>query len=163
MSYYWRECPSGGHIEQTSEKVVSILKAQGYKMNENQEADCEAQIEDLLERAEAGRLVPVEHVKRVQRAPAVDMFEIRWNHIGVTEVNRVSGMYAGVEVKVRLYYVEEGEPWVVGLLVHEKIIGSTDEETRQLQNEKIDAAIEHCRASSARRWGVQELAPPTSS
>lgn len=158
MSYYWRESPNSDHIAQTAQKVVEILEDQGYILNGHVGAMCEAEIEDRLELAQAGRLRPIDHVKRIQRVPEISMFEIRWDHIQVTTKDPVSWEYQGTNVMVRLYYAEEGEPWVVGLRVHEKIIGFTDKETNRLQNEEIDKAEKYFTARRSGRWGVTELA-----
>lgn len=120
---------------------------------------CEAEIEDRLQLAELGGLRPIDHVKRIQRVPEISMFEIRWNQIHVTKQDRVSGTYQGAEVMVRLYYAEEGKPWVVGLRVHEKTIGATEEETNRLQNDEISKAETYFKARRKDRWGVDELAP----
>lgn len=159
VSYYWRMCPNGGHIEQTAEKVVEILKNNGHVLNGYLEADCEAQIEARLELAESGRLEPAEHVKRVRRAPEIHMFEIRWNHIGTKRQDKVSGMYEESRAMVRLYYVEQGEPWVVGLHVHEKAFGPNDDETNRLQNQEMDKARTCFEAGADSWWGITELAP----
>lgn len=160
VSYYWRFCTGGGHIEQTSSRVVETLQKAGYVLTGYAAEICEAEIEDRLELAERGGLKPVEHVKRIQRSPEVDMFEIRWNHIMVMEQDRVSGEYQDVKALIRLYYFEQGEPWVVGLHLHEKVIVDGDEaETSRLQNVEIDQArecFEQCRES---RWGLDELSP----
>ena len=159
VSYYWRMCPNGGHIELTAEKVVEILKTNGYILNGHLEADCVGQIEAYLELAEAGHLKPSDHVKRVRRAPEIHMFEIRWDHIGTTKQDKVSGMYEESRAMVRLYYVEQGEPWVVGLHVHEKTLGSNDNETNRLQNQEMDKARTCFEAGADSWWGVAELAP----
>lgn len=160
VSYYWRFCVDGRHIEQTASHVVEILRKAGYVLKGYAAEMCEAEIEDRLELAECGGLKPVEHVKRIQRSPEVDMFEIRWNHIMVMEQDLVSGGYRDAEALIRLYYFEQGEPWVVGLHLHEKMIIDGDEaETARLQNIQIDQArkcFEECQDTG---WGVGELSP----
>lgn len=157
VSYYWRETPSGGHIEQTAEKVVQVLKSRGYILNGMAEADCEAQIESRLELAERGQLKDIEHVKRIQSVPEIDMFEIRWNHIDVMLENKASGIYYDTRAMIRLYYFEQGQPWVVGLHIHEKAATDDRDDERRLQNEEISKAKSCFEAGQERSWGVTEL------
>ena len=54
--------------------------------------------------------------------PSLRMYEIRWSEVQAIPVDPVSGAFGQrVEnIQVRLYYVERGDAWVVGLLAHEK-------------------------------------------
>lgn len=135
-----------------------MLRDNGYLLEGYLEADCEAQIEDVLELAMLGKLEPVEHVKRVSGSPVRDMYEMRWQDIAAVVEDRVSGLKSRVSVLLRLYYLEEGKQWVVGLHVHEKWVGGTDEEIKAKQDEEIDKATQIALSAESGNWGVVELA-----
>lgn len=157
VDYYWRQCVSSHHIFETVQKLMGILYEK-YHLNEYKAAYAEAQFYALLEKATQGKLVPIDHVKQISRSPDVDMYEIRWNDIEVRLVDKVTGMYGdSCSIMMRLYYFELGELWVVGLRCHEKLVGATDDETRNQQNEQIDCAIECFWETAQDRWGIPEL------
>lgn len=158
VSYFWRFTPQGRHIANTVDKCVQVLRDNGYLLEGCLEADCEARIEDVLELAMLGKLEPVEHVKRVSGSPVRDMYEMRWQDIAVATEDRVSGLKDRVSVLLRLYYLEEGGPWIVGLHVHEKWVGGTEEEIKARQDEEIDKATEIALSAESDDWGVLELA-----
>ncbi|WP_206451817.1 hypothetical protein [Micrococcus sp. KRD096] len=158
VEYFWRFTANGQHIERTVEFLQKCLDKPGRVQNEYLEELNAAAFEDHLELAAKGRLQPGTHVKEVRRHPEVDLYEIRWDGIAVQGQDIVSGLYKDPEeVLVRLYYVETGEAWVVGLHGHEKAILESDEETNQAQDVEIDKAAELARVNAEARWGVPEL------
>lgn len=158
VSYFWRGSARGRHVEQTVFSAKQALKDSGAELNPIQEADFEAQIEDRLSLAQDGELIPVDHVKTIRRKPAIEMFEIRWTDVSVNRRDRVSGLVAQEIAHVRLYYIEEGFNWVVGVHIHEKVIIEEDEQaTLDLQDVEIDEAIHFVEDHRDGWWGVEEL------
>lgn len=156
MDYYWRFC-TGNHIEETVQYALDLLRDSGYRVEGFYQDELEAQIEDLLEAAEAGELRPLDHVKRISKAKPLDLFEIRWNDLIVFKIDKVSSQYVRTSVLLRLYFVEEGEQWVVGLYLHEKQKVKDKAEEARLQNLQIDKAMQVCEESSRENWGVSAL------
>lgn len=108
-----------------------------------------------LEAAERGELHPVDHVKRIGRASAVDMFEIRWQGITVHEIDN-DGVVAYPSILARLLHVEPPEhpDHFAGIRAHEKQIGTNDAETASLQNAEIDAAVGTFWQYEPSDWGI---------
>lgn len=158
VAYHWRFAPPGRHVEDTVAACMDVLTGNGYIFNDTLEADCEAQIEELLELAMRGELEPVKHVKKIHGTPFKDMYEMRWQDIAVVVQDRVSGLKDKRSVLLRLYYIEEGGPWVVGVHVHEKKTDGTEEEITQAQNEEIQIATNFVMSAESDNWGVSELA-----
>lgn len=160
VTFCWRECVTPVHVSAAVEHLMHLVAQRpGRTTNEYIDADNEDAFERLLTRATQGRLKPIDHVKTIASVPAMDMFEIRWTTIKAIARNPVSGLIEGdLTLHVRLYYVEEGEPWIVGLYAHEKeIVDGDDDETRRRQNEHIQAAEAYALANAHRRWGVEAL------
>ena len=92
--------------------------------------------------------------------PSLRMYEIRWSEVQAIPVDPVSGAFGQrVEnIQVRLYYVERGDAWVVGLLAHEKDVSlSVQDDIDALQDEMIRQAGAIAIAEEADAWGVPEL------
>lgn len=158
--YYWRFGTRGQHIEATVEFLQACLDRPDRVTNEYMEEHNAAAFEDHLDLATKGRLKPEEHVKEIRRHPNIDLYEIRWDGIAVRSRDLVSGMYGDQEeVLVRLYYLETGDAWVVGLHGHEKVILATEQETADAQDLEIDKAAALARDNEAGLWGVPELSP----
>lgn len=156
VTYYWRYCVSGDHQQETVDKLLATLD--GYVLNGNMRADAQAQFERRLRAARRGRLTPGDHVKTIRRNPELHMFEIRWDDVRVMKVDPVSGRYSDpFGVSVRLYYIESGESWVVGLHCHEKDFSGSEDDKRNAQNREIDDAAACARDGEAARWGISEL------
>lgn len=158
VAYFWRDCTGDHveeHVEETVDKLMTIVQS-AHDLNDYQSAECQAAFEDLLKVAQRGRLHPNEHVRTVQLDPAVDMYEMRWADLCVTPRDPLTGLYGEeVSAQMRLYYVETGQPWVVGLHCHEKEIFEGDaERTRAAQNEQIKLALSYHEAAKHRTWGV---------
>lgn len=130
----------------------------GAATNEYIDADNEDAFMRRLVLATRGRLTPIDHVKSIASVRAVDMFEIRWTDIVAIARDPVSGLYRGsLTLHLRLYYIEEGQQWVVGMHAHVKEICDDESETRRRQNVEISKAESHAIAGSDRRWGVDAL------
>lgn len=158
VHFYWRDCLDGSHIDQCVAALMAATGGVGRTTNPYLDADNQAKYETTLKKAQRGNLRPGDHVKTVTMDPAVDLFELRWNDVQVVPVNPVTGLVGNkTSVQVRLYYVESGEAWVVGLYTHEKQIGDSAEETTRLQDAHIRAALAYEASARADRWNVPEL------
>lgn len=158
VTFYWRSCVSGRHIDETVDALMAAVQGPN-RARTYVDFDNEAMFRTRLEMAERGRLRPDDHVKTISYDPSLEMFEIRWTDVCARLQDLASGLYGALVegINVRLYYAELGHDWVVGLVVHEKAYGDTDDETRRLQNEHIQRAVTLCRADSKQWWGVPEL------
>lgn len=138
---------------------MDCIDKPGRRRNDYQDLDNEAMFAERIELAERGELVPMDHVKRIQSHPNLDMYEIRWEQVQVRATNPVTGLYEdATEVSVRLYYGEQGGTWVVGVHTHEKEICDTDQATADSQNQQIDLAAQRLHEGRASTWGIGELA-----
>lgn len=158
VDYYWRLCVTANHLAECVAKLMDCTRSPDRKSTPYLDSDNQAQFEKTLGLAKKGKLRPGDHVKTVTRDPLVDLFEMRWDDVAVIPMDPVSGLYGkGTAMSVRLYYIETGEAWVVGLHAHEKKIGGSEQETRDLQDTEIDCALRLHRSLEAARWGVPEL------
>lgn len=158
VDYYWRHCVNANHVAECVARLMDCTRSSHRKSTPYLDSDNQAQFEKTLGLAQKGKLRPGDHVKTVTRDPLVDLFEMRWDNVAVIPMNPVSGLYGkATTMSVRLYYVETGEAWVVGLHAHEKKIGDSEQGTRDLQDAEIDFALQLHRSAEAERWGVPEL------
>lgn len=164
-TYYWREESNGEHFRSTSDKVVDVL-GKFYKLNDFHTGQLQDAIENRLQQAEAGKLKPIDEVRKIESYPAGSIFEIKWDHLLLPYIpDKASGLIELKEVHVRLYYYQEPDKtrvprdllWGVGLHVHEKEIFSDTNQTRVAQNEQIDIAIDLHHEIGKSRWHVKEL------
>lgn len=160
VDFYWRSCVDGRHIDAAvAALMASIRRPDRVASSIYLDADNEAMFRARLELAAQGRLLQGDHVKTISFDPDLDLFEIRWTDVQAIGQDPVSGLYGNrvKDINVRLYYIELGFAWVVGLLAHEKVYGASDDETNQLQDERIGCAVAICRGDAQRWWGVPEL------
>lgn len=159
VAFYWRECVLVDHVRAAVAHLMEIVAARpGCTTNDYIDADNENAFERRLKLATRGRLKPSDHVKTIASVRSADMFEIRWTDIKAIARNAVSGLIEGdLCLHIRLYYIEEGGPWIVGLHAHEKQLADSEEQTRRLQDVEIGKAEAHARAGAERRWGVDAL------
>ena len=162
VSLYYFDGPRGKHIEHAVEVLMAAINDQPHRYLGNQMLQDEAYgvFVDLLELAEEGRLRIPEYVKQIHDSPEIDMFEIRWTTIPVIDVDPVSGLFSETkEVHVRLYMVEVGEPWAVGVHVHEKDLDGNPATIRMRQGQAIQQAAKIARDYRSVAWKVPELSP----
>lgn len=115
----------------------------------------EAYVEEALERASAGRLLPGTEVVALARARHEDcpMYEFRWHR----DARQLRG---GRKELIRHY---DAEPWskpdaVYGLGMHMKdVSGADDGLINEEQNRQIDAAIALCRRHGRNGWSSGAL------
>lgn len=108
-----------------------------------------------LEAACSGDLVPVDHVKDIDRAGQEYLFEIRWD-VAVTD-RTANGSLQHRSVPVRLYHAEPADllDMFVGLHVHEKAIVRGDRKaTNALQDVEIGVAVGRFWEGRPLRWGI---------
>ncbi len=139
--------------------VKAIERNDRYTGNRIINLDNEEMFRARLESAQRGKLMGGDQLRTVRKDPRLDMFEIRWTDIAAIPWNPVTGLFGERvdTIHVRLYYIEQGEPWVVGLVTHEKAFGDTDAETAQLQDQWIEQAVRIAWDDADDRWAVPEL------
>jgi hypothetical protein len=160
VTFYWRGSVAGLHLDSAVEALMgAIRRADRYTGNPWLDADNEAMFRTRLNLAQRGGLKPGEDVVAVRMSTGLNMSEIRWTDVVAIPVNPVSGMLGQRvdNLQVRLYYVEEGRRWVVGLLVHEKDTSGTQDEIDARQDEWIRQAVVVALDGAEDRWGVPEL------
>lgn len=155
IDFRWRSCQTGQHIAAAAGFLLDeIMAPPGRLKNPYALAMAKKEFEGRLKLAEAGELKPIDHVKAIHRDPHVDMFEIRWS--GVTVSERQGATVRHLDLEVRLYYVDlPGVLAVLGLHGHEKAL---EGDVVDLQNREIDRAILVWGRDLDRCWGVPELA-----
>lgn len=161
--FYWRQGIAGLHIDCAIEDLLRAIQKPDRVATPYADADHRAQFKRRLRDATRGRLVVSEGetpVKEIQR-PEARLFEIRWQDILVDDRDPVSWLVKPRRpALVRLYYLEPATTrWVVGLHTHEKVvIDGDEEETRRLQDDEIDVAVERATGQASEGWAVPELA-----
>ncbi len=107
------------------------------------EAMVRSEFRHRLVLASRGELVPVDHVKSIDHPLATEMFEIRWQHVHVTEATE-SGKLRHRDVQVRLLHAEPGAlgAAALGLHAHEKrVVVGDARATRAAQDAEIVVAV----------------------
>lgn len=141
-TFYWQYCAEDAHVDAAVAALMKAIEGPFRHQSKYTRILLEERFRDLILAAEEGDLEPEEAVKRIRKEPDICMYEMRWSEVPVTPVDRVSGAFGDpLHLHVRLYYVEqEGYTWLLGLHAHEKRIGETDQETRDMQDAEIDIA-----------------------
>lgn len=160
VTFYYLKGPKGDHITHAVELLmVSINTTNRYQENELLQDDAYGTFESLLEDAAAGKLEWPEQVKPINWKTSFNTFEMRWTSISVIDIDPVSGMYSDpYETHVRLYYVETGEQWVVGVHAHEKLLTGTGQDIGKAQDSEIQIADRNAAQFRFNAWVVPELA-----
>ena len=114
-----------------------------------------AEFRSLLLRACKGNLIPITHVKEIDRAAKEDVFEIVYK----TRVIRKDEdeKRHSEKVQIRLYSSEPPAfpAHFVGLHIHEKTILPDDHRREnELQNIEIDVAVRYYDAGRPSNWGI---------
>ncbi|MCP1388715.1 hypothetical protein M5J20_11065 [Corynebacterium sp. TA-R-1] len=164
--FFWRFSTRGNHIKDAVEYLRAAVETK-YDLTPVALADLNVSFRKTLEAAERGALRMVDdgvrdsafgHVCSIRRTKPLELYEIAWDRIPLMIWDEVSAL-KDAEVFVRLYYLEEGEPWGVGLHAHLKEISGEAEKVREMQNIEIDKAkefaVSQCDPSDS--WGVEEL------
>ncbi|GAA0422530.1 hypothetical protein GCM10009543_16910 [Leifsonia naganoensis] len=106
-----------------------------------------------LQKAQAGRLMPVEEVKAVDVRNPPPLYEIRWSGVTVTD-REENGSQRHCEVEVRMYHSEPADApsHFIGHHAHEKRIDVEDVNAEQQR--EINTAIGFHNAGASSRWGI---------
>ena len=147
VDVFWHACPDlgslDGHIDALVRALVNVLKEPACRRwNPYAETMAQREFRHRLVAASRGDLIPVDHVKSVQHPMAAEMFEIRWQHVNVTEV--VDGKTRHRQAQVRLLHAEPARLGLValGLHAHEKrVVRGDARATRAAQDREIETAI----------------------
>ena len=161
VAFYWHACHTQGqHLDQAVDALTEIVYRPANRLaNPFQRAALRGEFRAVLEAAQAGELVPVDEVKLIQSPSFGTLYELRWNDLRVTETDG-NGHRRYCDVMVRLIESEDphSRPFTaVGLHVFEKQLGSSEYETRELQNNEIATAEKIFRKGTAERWDIPEL------
>ncbi|ASR55530.1 hypothetical protein [Cellulomonas sp. PSBB021] len=148
VDVYWHGCPEirtqDEHLDVIAAELMAVVKARPERRWSPYAAIMlEREFRQRLAAASRGELKPIEHVKSLDHPLAAEMFEIRWQHVPVTEVTHDGGVRHGV-VQVRLLHAEPAALGVVaiGLVPHEKLVIEGDARaTRDLQDAQIMQAV----------------------
>jgi hypothetical protein len=155
VDFYWHDCRDpGGHVEAAVAALWEAVDAPERRWNPFRRAMVLAEFRGRLKLAQAGELKPIDHVKEIGEGDV--LFEIRWPHVGVSQVNG-AGEVEHVDIEVRLLHAEPVELSVcaVGLHAHEKAIFPGDRRrTRDAQDAEIAVAIQRYHSGVATQWGV---------
>lgn len=112
-----------------------------------------AEFKQRLNKAAKGRLDPVDEVPPVDVKNPPPLYEIRWQHLPVTERND-EGVISHKQVLVRLYHSEpEAVPdYFIGHHAHEKVTNVADvNETQQIE---IQIAVKWYAHGEDSNWGI---------
>lgn len=164
-TFYWRMCVSGKHIDEAVDELMGIcMDTAGREWpSEAMKADAKVSFQRRLKKAKQGRLESLDEVKSLTRAEHAPLFEIRWNEVLVSTRDLVTGELTSFGISLRLYlYDPDGDTWVVGLWAHEKRFGADDIETKALQDQQIDLALDFWGCHQEAGFGVAELEPKLS-
>lgn len=112
-----------------------------------------AEFKQRLKKAMAGRLNPVDEVTPVDVRNPPPLYEIRWQHIPVTERDS-EGVTSHAQVLVRLYHSEPTitPGYFVGHHAHEKLLDVDD--INASQQVEIGVAIKWYIHGESSRWGI---------
>lgn len=159
ISFYYANGPAARHKEHAVGLLLDeINKPPRYLGNEFLQDEAAGAFMALLDLAESGTTRSPEHIKSIQTSPDIDMFELRWCDIPVMDTDPVSGLYGETyEIQVRMYIIEVGERWTVGVHLHEKCIKGSSEHVRLSQNQEISQAVRLAKDERVVAWRVPEL------
>lgn len=159
LDFAWAGIPQPAALDPIDAAVrtfESLMKAPADRFwDPHHWAITKGEFRSLLVRACAGRLIPLTHVKEIDRAAGEHVFEIVYE----TRVIRVdsAGNRYSERVQVRMYISEPpGYPsHFVGLHVHEKeIIPGDHKRENELQNIEIDVAVNYYELGRPSNWGI---------
>lgn len=148
VDLYWHARPDEGslsrHVDLVTDELMDVVKAPAERRwNPYTETMVRREFRHRLMAATRGELVPVDHVKTIEHPLAAEMFEIRWQHVQITE-QEADGRVRHRAAKVRLLHAEPDALGVVaiGLHAHEKLVVPDDARaTRRAQDAEIEIAI----------------------
>lgn len=158
LDFFWFSCADGRHVEAAVNALFAAVSSPDRVWNPWARASVRAEFRDRLETAMRGELVPIDQVKTLRFGPDVDMFEIRWQDVAVTDLDDQRHQVFHT-VQVRLYYAEPPGigMCVVGLHAHEKQTDGSDEDISRAQDAEIFEATCRYGDGICNKWGIPEL------
>ncbi len=148
VDLYWHARPEvstqAEHVDAIAGALMDVVKAPPERRwSPYASIMLEREFRHRLAAASRGELEPLDHVKSLDHPLAAEMFEIRWQHVPVTEAT-VDGGVRHRDVRVRLLHAEPAALGVVaiGLHAHEKVVVDGDARaTRDVQDAEILKAV----------------------
>ncbi|UZN02679.1 hypothetical protein [Cellulomonas sp. S1-8] len=144
VDVFWHAIPDrhllSEHVDAITEVLMDVVTAPaGRRWNPYNATMARREFRHRLVEASRGALTPLDHVKSIEHPLAAEMFEVRWQHVRVTE-ERPDGRLRHRDAQVRLLHAEPGALGVValGLHAHEKVVVPGDARaTRAAQDAEI--------------------------
>ena len=148
VDVYWHASPSetrlSVHVEAITDALMSVVKAPPQRRwNPYLETMVRQEFRQRVMAASRGALKPIDHVKSITDPLAAEMFEIRWQHVQVTEVQD-DGRPAHRPIQVRLLHAEPDHLGVVVLALHaheKRVVVDDARATRAAQDAEIREAV----------------------
>lgn len=163
LIYWWvSKDPSESDLDAAVNELMACLEKPGRLWNMYNRGVAKAEFRARLEAAQRGDLIPVEHVKYLDRGSAAWIYEIRWQNITV-QVLEPGGKRRFVKLKVRALHAETPRlpNHLLGLHAHEKIVIVVDGDkeaskraTNDAQNAEIDVAVRAYWDGDGSNWGL---------
>lgn len=151
--YGYPTCEVGADITTAVDVLFEAVKRPGRVWNPYAAQMARSEFKKRIERAEKGKLRPVEEVKPVDVQNPPPLYEIRWQAISVTEVD-ADGKQSFGEAVVRMYHSEPSSVpgHFVGHHAHEKDLSVDD--VNQAQQQEIKTAIGWHDHGVSHNWGI---------
>ena len=157
VSYFWHACQKWeDHVEAAVEALMDAIRAPGRLWNPWVVASARGAFKSRIKRACAGELQPVDEIKHIDGAHPAELFEIRWQDIGV--IDRVPTGERRHEIPVRLLHAEPSHLslTVIGLHAHEKVVHPEDSRrTREAQDAEVEVACQTYWTVIQTPWGFR--------
>lgn len=151
--YGYPQCAIGDDLDTALEVLLSAVSKPGRVWSPSAKAMVKAEFKQRLKKAIAGRLKPVDEVTPVDVQNPPPLYEIRWQHIPVTERDE-QGVITHAQVLVRMYHSEPiaAPDHFVGHHAHEKLLDVDD--INATQQAEIGIAIKWYNQGEGDRWGI---------
>lgn len=154
VDFYWHACEDDRHIDAAADVLMAAVDGPSRVWSPYAKIMARREFVKRLETAARGELVPVDHVKAIDEGSRqqIDLFEIRWQGIPVTEIN--NGRQEHKTVLARLLHAEPPSlpDAAVGLHAHEKVFFDDSKTTRDAQDQEISTAINMYRVIERNGW-----------
>lgn len=151
--YGFPQCAVGDDLDTALEVLLTAISRPGRVWSPSARAMVKAEFKQRLKKAMTGRLNPVDEVTPVDVQNPPPLYEIRWQHIPVTERDS-EGVISHAQVLVRMYHSEPAitPDYFVGHHAHEKLLDVDD--INASQQVEIGVAIKWYIHGKDSRWGI---------
>lgn len=156
VAFRWYGFPpcASDDVEAAVDVLFNCLVKPGRVWSPHARVMAKAEFRQRIRKAGHGRLRPVDEVKAIDAKNPPPLYEIRWQHIPVTQRD-AEGSLSYEQTIVRMYHTEplNVPGYFVGHHAHEKDV--TAEDVNAAQQAEINIAIawhEHGKDSS---WGIE--------